>query len=142
MNSMSINRKVWAMTLILCLGLIGYSAFTAHATDPKTTVPVESMSPKDCHAQWTIGTNSTGWVYLGEVSGFFANKKQKCKELAQKSCNRPEVVNLVRNNVPASQACPGGIDVYFDTRVEGKTNSKDGFCRVNPGCACSQWSYK
>ena len=136
-----INRTVWALTLCLFLSVSGYFAFTAQATDLHKVATPEPMSPKDCHAQWIIGTQSTGWLYLGEVSGFLANKKQKCKLLALKSCNLPEVVNLVKNNVPAGQACPGGISVYFDTRVEGKTNSRDGSCTVSPGCACSGWSY-
>ena len=141
MNSKSNNRTVWALTLILCLGVIGYFSFTAQATDPQKTPP-ETMSPKACDAQWIIGTQSTGWLYLGQVGGTFVNKKAACKKLAEQACNRAEVVNLVKNNMPASQACPGGVNVYFDTRVEGKINSKDGYCRVNPGCVCSGWSYK
>lgn len=133
--------SIWALMLCLSLGVFGYFSFTTQASDPKEPASVEAMAPKDCHAQWTIGTQSTGWIYLGEVSGFLANKKQKCKEKAQASCNLAEVVNLVKNNMPASQVCPGGVNVYFDTRVENKTNSRDGYCRVNPGCKCSGWSY-
>lgn len=143
MNSKSNNRTVRALTLILCLGLIGYSPFSARATDPqKTEGPAETLSARACDCQWIVGTQSTGWIYLGEVSGLLANKKKLCKELAQKNCNRAEVVNLVKKSMPADKACPGGVDVYFDTRVEGKINSKDGSCRVSPGCVCSGWSYK
>lgn len=143
MNRKSINRTVLAaLTLTLCLGLIAYSPFSAQATDPQKTPPAEPMSAKACDCRWTIGTHSTNWIYLGQVSGVFVNKKEACKKLALAACQRAEVINLVKANVPASQACPGGVNVDFDTRVEDRINSRDGTCRVVPGCVCSAWSYK
>lgn len=35
MNSKGINRNVWALTLSLCLGVIGFSALSAQAADPQ-----------------------------------------------------------------------------------------------------------
>lgn len=155
-NSRNINRNFWALAVILCLGLIVFSPFTTQATDPGKTGPMDPGSavnaalatitvpvfgPKDCHAEWKINNSTTGMIYLGEVSGFLVNKKQACKLKAQAACNRTEVVNLVKNNVPANQACPGGVDVYFDTKVEDKINSRDGYCKVSLPCHCSGWSY-
>ena len=37
MNSKSINHNVWALTLSLCLGVIGYSTLSAQAADPQKT---------------------------------------------------------------------------------------------------------
>jgi len=139
MNSKSINRNVCALTLSLCGLCLGGIGFAANPQLEKGA-GVETMSAKPCHAQWVIGTHSTGWIYLGDVSGFLANKKKKCKELAMANCGRPEPINLVKNYVPANQGC-AGIDVYFDTRVEGKINSKDGTCKVKPSCTCSAWTY-
>lgn len=40
MNSKGINRNVWALTLSLCLGVTGFSTFSAQAADPpKMEVP-------------------------------------------------------------------------------------------------------
>lgn len=38
MNSKSINRNVWALTLSLCLGVIGYSTLGAQAADQSKAV--------------------------------------------------------------------------------------------------------
>ena len=35
MNSKSINRDVWALTLSLCLGVIGFSTFSAQAAEER-----------------------------------------------------------------------------------------------------------
>jgi len=47
MNSKSINRNVWALTLSLCLGVIGYSTFSAQAADaPKATKETTAAIPE------------------------------------------------------------------------------------------------
>ncbi len=39
--------------------------------------------PRDCKAQYQInGKVVKGWVNLGKVGGFLANKKKKCKQKA------------------------------------------------------------
>lgn len=134
MNNNDINRKLWGLAVIFCFGLIGYSAFTAQATDAPKTGEVESMAKKGCKARWIIGNNTTDWIDLGEVGGLFVSKRNACKKLAAKNCDLAQVKQLVRDNVPESQACPGGINVDFDIEVDGKKLSKDGSCTVTPAC--------
>ncbi|MFI5395988.1 MAG: hypothetical protein ACHQ9S_10685 [Candidatus Binatia bacterium] len=47
MNSKSISRNVWALTLSLCLGVIGYSTFSAQAAEP----PQAAVPPKRADGQ-------------------------------------------------------------------------------------------
>lgn len=140
MNSKRVLRTVWALTLCLCLGVVGYFAFTALATDPPKGAAPESMSPKTCYAQWTVGPTASGWNNLGEVSGFLVNKKKACKALTVQACSSSTAVNFLKGAQAASTVCPGGVYVYFDTQVEGKINSRDGYCLVKPDCECKIWT--
>jgi len=85
-------------------------------------------SPRGCSANFTVGNKTSGFIELGDVGGFLANKKQKCLEKAKAYGLRNlryQTFGLTGQQVCASSN-QGGIQVYIDTDVEGKRNSRDG----------------
>lgn len=117
---------------IQIIGMILYAAFVASEA---------SAAPKSCKANYVLdnaGTISTGWKDLGPVGGTFANKKKKCRELAREHCSY--ATEKLNEYAPAGSAnfnaicSTGGINVYVDTEVEGKKNTKDTSCRAAVSC--------
>lgn len=97
--------------------------------------------PKNCQANYILdnaGKITTGWIELGTVGGPLINKKLKCKALAMSRCAIPKDTLLVYAPVGSpnfNAICgTGGINVYFDSKVDGKVNSKDGTCRMPVAC--------
>jgi len=85
-------------------------------------------SPRGCSANFTANNKTFGFIELGDVGGFLANKKQKCLEKAKAYGARN--LRYQTFGFTGSQVCAsldqGGIQVYIDTDVEGKRNSRDG----------------
>jgi Mucin-2 protein WxxW repeating region len=101
----------------------------------------ELLSPKNCEVNYFLdnaGTISTGWQSLGTVGGFLVNKKKQCKKKAIAACALAKQKLLVYAPVESgnfnSICSKGKLDVYFDTMVEGKINSKDGYCSTSVSC--------
>lgn len=112
--------------ILICLGFLTHSSFA---------------KPRDCHVNYQLdnaGTISTGWIYLGKVKGILANKKKKCKKLAIKYCAKSKQKLLAYAPVGSanmqSLCNKRRLTVYFDTKVEGKRNSKDGYCSTPIKC--------
>ena len=100
-----------------------------------------SASPKDCEANYILdnaGTITTGWIDLGTVGGPLKNKKKLCKQRAIDNCAKAKARLL--DYAPVGSAnmnsiCDQGkLSVYFDSKVDGKINSKDGTCSVTIQC--------
>lgn len=104
------------------------------------TGPLQA-APKNCQVNYTLdnaGKITTGWIELGDVGGTLVNKKSKCKKLAQEKCSIPREALLAYAPVGSANfnaiCSTGGISVYFDSKVDGKVNSKDGSCRMPVAC--------
>lgn len=98
-------------------------------------------APKNCQANYTLdnaGKITTGWTDLGTVGGTLVNKKNQCRKLAKETCRIPKDKLLVYAPVGSPNfnaiCSTGGINVYFDSKVDGKVNSKDGSCRMPVAC--------
>ena len=105
--------------------------------------------PRTCEVKYANGNQTTNWINLGQVGGTLVNKKKKCKELAKRQCRRalPLVKRTTPVKSPAFQSiCAAGKKrVYFDTKVENKKNSRDGYCEVRVSCKrppCRYTAYK
>lgn len=60
MNSKGINRNVWALTLSLCLGVIGYSTFSAQAADRPQPKSVEKGTGSEQKSQPVSNVKAEG----------------------------------------------------------------------------------
>ncbi|MBW4608463.1 MAG: hypothetical protein KME22_14930 [Hassallia sp. WJT32-NPBG1] len=97
----------------------------------------------DCHAKFTANNKTTPdgeeWVDLGEVGGFlsFQNKKAKC---LQKAKDHVSNLNFSTFGFTGQQICDNGgkLQVYIDTKVENKVNSRDDSINSNlqANCVC------
>lgn len=100
---------------------------------------VEALSSAKCEANYILdnaGTVVTGWKDLGNVSGI--NKKQKCKNKAIQNAHyaKEKLLQYAPVGSPNFFAiCNAGkLCVDFDSRVEGKTYTKDGNTCIPVGC--------
>lgn len=101
--------------------------------------------PRNCYAQFQIDGNVVkGWTNLGEVGGLFKNKKKKCKEKARNYARRIRYnkLSLSKQDVCDKYAAKSGATIYYDTKVEGKINSRDGYVRSMLGVRCVCTGYK
>jgi hypothetical protein len=104
--------------IVMMIGMV-FVATTAHAA-------------RDCEAAYSYnGKVSNPWHDLGSVSG--GNKKKKCKEKAEARGDLALAIVKQSFATPPQASCGNSIDVYFDTQVEGKRNSKDGKVSVKFG---------
>ncbi len=118
-------------------------AVAALATVPKLQKndppQIEPLASAKCEANYYLdnaGTITTGWKNLGNVSGL--NKKQKCKIKAEQNGHYAKEKLLQYAPVGSSNflaICNAGkLCVGFDSRVEGKTYTKDGGACTPVGC--------
>lgn len=95
-------------------------------------------SKSSCQAKFTANNTTTeNWVDLGEVGGFlsFQNKKKKCLEKGKDYVSQLKFSDF---GLTGQQICDneGKVDVYIDTEVEGKVNSRDGSVKSNLQAKC------
>lgn len=97
---------------------------------------------RNCYAQFQVdGKVVKTWTNLGKVGGIFKNKKKKCKEKARNYARNIAYnqIGLSKQNVCDQYAAKSGAIIYYDTKVEGKINSRDGYIRsmLRVRCVCS-----
>ena len=92
-----------------------------------------SAKRRGCKARYTLGSKTTPFYSLGNVGGFFRNKKKLCLNRATSYAPR-----YVKSLFTKSTAlCGKKYTVYIDTEVDGKKNSRDGRVTVaNGGYTC------
>jgi hypothetical protein len=86
---------------------------------------------KTCFVKYSYGSRVSQEYNLGDVGG--ADRKADCK---RRALGRSDLaLNLLKEVVPnpSMSQCGSSVEVYADTRVEGKSNSRDGNLRVNLG---------
>jgi len=87
---------------------------------------------RGCSARFTVGRQTTPFIYLGKVGGF---KKRKCKNKAVKYV-REGALTLGQLGIrrEACQFNPNGFTVFVDTEVHGKKRSRDAEIRDRLDC--------
>uniref|UniRef100_A0A0C1N1P0 Uncharacterized protein n=1 Tax=Tolypothrix bouteillei VB521301 TaxID=1479485 RepID=A0A0C1N1P0_9CYAN len=130
--------KTIKINLALTAFLLGSTAYVI----ANTATPSYARE-RECLGKFTVNGETTNWISMGEVGGFLKNKKKKCKEKTEKYSER----NLTLKDFESANSeemkqrvCEleniGGVEVYFDTQVEGKINSRDGTTRSMLNVTC------
>lgn len=136
---MKINfGKTIKINLALTAFLLGSSLFVI-----ASTASPSYARERECFGKFTINRQTTGLIFLGEVGGFLRNKKKLCREKAKEYATnnlRPENFEGINFDEIKQTVCLeeklGGVEVSFDTQVEGKINSRDGSIRSLLNVAC------
>jgi hypothetical protein len=97
---------------------------------------------RDCYAKFTANNKTTPdgetWVELEDVGGFLSNKKEKCLQQAKDHLSKN--LTFITFGFTGQEICDQGgkVQVYIDTKVENKVNSRDGSINSNlqANCVC------
>ncbi len=121
-----------------------YSAFSAPA--PIDAAPIDAgdtgdtgealkIGGRDCEARFESNGTYTDWVNLGSVK--WPERRRKCQNKAKDYINN---LNFNQFGYTGQQICDKGgqVTVYYDTRVEGMTISRDGNVQSNLQANCVQ----
>ncbi|NDD93051.1 hypothetical protein EBZ37_13340 [bacterium] len=107
------------MRIVLLLVGVMFVAEAAHAG-------------RTCEATYAYGNYRSSWHNLGDVS--WPELKNKCKRKAEGRGDLAlAALKAAIGATPPVSGCGSMVSVYFDTKVEGRTNSKDGNVAVRQG---------
>jgi hypothetical protein len=94
-------------------------------------VASDAYAGRDCEAKYGYNNYQSNWYNLGEVS--WPNRRNKCRNRASSRGDLALAALKAAVPNPPVNGCGSTVNVYFDTRVEGLSNSKDGNIGVRLG---------
>jgi hypothetical protein len=133
--------------IVMSNGTIVSSEIPSGLLNQNATQPEEERRvriwPRTCKVRYTLVSNnqSTAWINLGSVH--WPSRKRKCEDKARSYAYGSLHYSLF--GITPQQFCNiykgGSAYIYYDTEVDGKIYSRDGYVysKLRVRCKCTQW---